>query len=96
MFKTLIEKLRAWSHPDLLEKHTKLRLRKLNSDFNWRITEAAKEGRTFIEISTWPTDALDISIEKDFFDNLEAEGLKIETKKCAFYNRHDIKISWGD
>ena len=93
MFKTLIEKLRIWSHPDFVNQHTRLRVEKLNSDFNWGAKKAAKEGRKFIEIYHYPHDDIDLSVEKTFCTELEAKGFttKIEGSVC-----HYIIISWKD
>ena len=96
MFKTLIEQLQAWSHPDLVEQHTKRRLAKLHSDFNWKNARDAKEGRKFTEITHYPKDDLHISIEKAFCNKLEAEGFKIEVEVIPGGTCHYIKILWRD
>ena len=96
MFKTLIEKLRIWSHPDCVAKHTKCRLAKLQHNFYWKKTRDAKEGRKCTEISHYPKDDLDLTVEKVFCDGLEAGGFKTEVKVSPGGLCHDITVSWGD
>ena len=98
MFRTLIEKLRAWSHPDLREQHAKRRSANLNSLFNWKVRRVAKEGRKFTEIYRPENtkDNLDISIEKVFCRELEAKGFKTEIGVSPGSTCHYIKISWRD